>query len=91
MLARAAGAETQTPLYMITATDLMNHWFGASERLVRLLFDTVKKHPRAILFIDELEALAPSRSGTDSIDAHRILAEQPTARTTCNTFGHATT
>jgi ATP-dependent 26S proteasome regulatory subunit len=59
-------------LIMLTATELLNMWFGGSEENVRGLFAKAKdaqekykeKSPLYVIVIDEIDALLPKRGGT---------------------------
>lgn len=54
----------------------MSKWQGESERLVRTLFEMARESPRAIIFIDGVDALCGSRSkGGDNSSQRNVTAE----------------
>ncbi len=59
--ARAIAGECQAAFFCIGLHDILNMYVGNSERNVFRLFDTVRKHRPAIIFIDEVDALGRKR------------------------------
>ncbi len=57
----AAGGEVDPEIFIINGAQLFNKWLGETERMIRELFDEARKSAPAIIFIDEIEALAHSR------------------------------
>ncbi|MBU0953557.1 MAG: ATP-binding protein [Nanoarchaeota archaeon] len=75
MLARAAAASLQGTFFDVRVSMLLSKYFGESSRLVAALFSLARKHQPAVIFIDEVDALAQSRD-TDMNDAsRRVLSE----------------
>jgi SpoVK/Ycf46/Vps4 family AAA+-type ATPase len=84
MLIRALAAEVNCTLLVVSASSIMNKWFGESEKNMRMLFEAARmksaelKIPTIILF-DEIDAMTGSRDGGggDSTSHHhrRILSE----------------
>ncbi len=67
LLARAVAGEAGVPYYPIAGSDFVEVFAGAGARRVRDLFDTAKNDGKAIIFIDELDAVGRARS--DSLGA----------------------
>ncbi|OGG45620.1 MAG: hypothetical protein A3F84_19990 [Candidatus Handelsmanbacteria bacterium RIFCSPLOWO2_12_FULL_64_10] len=61
MIARAISAELDAPFFSIAPSDILNKWVGESEKNIDHLFSTARGHDRAVIFIDEVEALTPKR------------------------------
>lgn len=61
MIARAIAAELQAPFFSIAPSDILTKWVGESEKNVDQLFATARNNDRAVIFIDEVEALTPKR------------------------------
>src|SRR5690606_6902641 len=47
--------------FTVSAADLLSKWVGEAEQNVKALFDAATAEPRAVIFIDEIEALIPAR------------------------------
>lgn len=61
MLARATAGELDAVFYTVSAADLLSKWVGEAEQNVKALFDAASAEKRAVIFIDEIEALIPAR------------------------------
>jgi transitional endoplasmic reticulum ATPase len=61
MLARATAGELDAVFYTVSAADLLSKWVGEAEQNVKALFDAAGAERRAVIFIDEIEALIPAR------------------------------
>jgi transitional endoplasmic reticulum ATPase len=91
MLGRAVASELDAPFFAISPSEILAKWVGESEKNVRALFDSARAHPRAVIFIDEMEALVPRRreaeaGGVMQRVVPQILAELDGVRTPS---GHA--
>lgn len=75
LLARAVAGEVEAPFYRVSASDILSQWVGQAERNVAKLFRTLRGHRRAVLFLDELEALAPSRGHNRSTVMARVVPQ----------------
>lgn len=61
LIARAIAEQTGAFFLTINGPEIIQKHYGESEELLRKVFEEVQKHPAAILFIDEIDALAPNR------------------------------
>lgn len=61
LLARACAGEAGVPFYSISGSDFVEMYVGVGASRVRDLFDTAKKNPAAIIFIDEIDAVGRHR------------------------------
>jgi SpoVK/Ycf46/Vps4 family AAA+-type ATPase len=59
--AKAIAGECDANFYNVGIHDILNMWMGNSERNVHNLFEAARKDAPAILFIDEIDALARKR------------------------------
>ncbi|MFD8202834.1 AAA family ATPase [Streptomyces sp. NPDC059701] len=75
LLARALAHECGRRFLSVRGPELLNQWFGESERAVRDLFERARHLAPSILFFDEVDALAPRRTnGTgDGGAANRVV------------------
>lgn len=61
MVAKAVAAETGAYFFLINGPEVMSKMAGESEQKLRHAFDECEKNSPAILFIDEIDAIAPRR------------------------------
>ncbi|MDP6957431.1 MAG: ATP-binding protein [Planctomycetota bacterium] len=66
MIAKAIAGELDATFFAIAPSEILNKWVGESEKNIRKLFDTARKSERAIIFLDEVEALTPPRRASES-------------------------
>jgi transitional endoplasmic reticulum ATPase len=77
MIARAVAAETSAHFIAIAAPEIMDKHYGASEQQLRQVFETARARAPAVIFIDEIDAIAPKRealSGEKQVE-RRIVAQ----------------
>jgi AAA+ superfamily predicted ATPase len=65
MLARAAAGEAHVSFLAVRIPDILDRWLGESEKHIAAAFAEAKARKPAILFFDEIEALAARRRGGD--------------------------
>jgi transitional endoplasmic reticulum ATPase len=63
MLAKAVAREAEANFLATRSSDLLSKWYGESERQVSRLFARARQVAPAIIFIDEIDSLAPERGG----------------------------
>jgi len=73
MLARAVATESKSTFFAISASSLTSKYMGESEKLVRALFTLAKVLTPAIIFVDEIDSLLSSRSGSGEHEATRRI------------------
>jgi cell division protease FtsH len=61
LLAKAVAGEAGVPFYSISGSDFVEMYVGVGAARVRDLFDTAKKNPASIVFIDEIDAVGRHR------------------------------
>jgi cell division protease FtsH len=62
LLARAVAGEAGVPFFAAAGSDFTEMYVGVGAKRVRELFAAARRHPRAILFIDEIDTVARKRS-----------------------------
>lgn len=61
LLAKAVAGEAGVPFYSISGSDFVEMYVGVGASRVRDLFDTARKSPASIIFIDEIDAVGRRR------------------------------
>lgn len=64
LLARAVAGESGVPFFPVAGSDFVEMYVGVGARRVRDVFEKARKRGRAIVFIDEIDAVGRKRSGT---------------------------
>ncbi|PYU27566.1 MAG: hypothetical protein DMG32_06330 [Acidobacteria bacterium] len=65
-IARVLASETDASFFTVTAADIFSKWLGESEQRVKELFARARTRVPAIIFIDEIDAVAERRGEGDS-------------------------
>ncbi len=63
LLAKAAAREAEANFIATKSSDLLSKWYGESEQQVSRLFARARQVAPTVIFIDEIESLAPERGG----------------------------
>ncbi len=61
LLAKAVAGEAGVPFYSISGSDFVEMYVGVGASRVRDLFETARRHPASIIFIDEIDAVGRHR------------------------------
>lgn len=61
LLAKALASQARANFISIKGAELLNRWVGASEEAVREIFSKARQVAPCVLFIDEIDTLAPAR------------------------------
>ncbi len=74
LIARAIATESRANFISIKGPEIMSKWVGESEKAVRMIFKKAKQVSPAIVFLDEIDAIAPRRgSSSDSGSTERVV------------------
>lgn len=72
---RALAASGMLSVHMVKGAELMDKWVGSSEKAVRDLFAAARESAPSLIFLDEVDALAPRRGqSTDAGVGDRVVA-----------------
>ncbi len=66
LIAKAVAHESGANFIPVRGPQLLSKWVGESERAVREIFRRARQVAPSIIFFDELDAIAPARSGQDN-------------------------
>jgi transitional endoplasmic reticulum ATPase len=75
MIAKAVANSTDANFLAVEGPELMDRYVGESERGVREVFERARRSAPSVLFLDELDALAPARRETDTGAAERVVSQ----------------
>jgi transitional endoplasmic reticulum ATPase len=75
LLAKAIANETDAYFTSINGPEIMSKFYGESEQRLREIFEDAKKHAPAIIFIDEIDAIAPKRDEVIGEVERRVVAQ----------------
>jgi transitional endoplasmic reticulum ATPase len=75
LLARAVAYETDAHFITISGPEIMSKFYGQSEENLRKIFDDAKDNAPSIIFIDELDSIAPKRGEVTGEVERRVVAQ----------------
>ena len=77
LIARAVANETDAYFTSISGPEIMGKFYGESEARLRSVFEDAQSHVPAIIFIDEIDAIAPKREdmGAEKQVERRVVAQ----------------
>ena len=77
LLAKAVATESQANFISIKGPEFLSKWVGESEKAVREIFRKARQAAPAVIFLDEIDSIAPARGGSTS-DSHvteRVISQ----------------
>jgi transitional endoplasmic reticulum ATPase len=77
LIARAVANETEAYFTHISGPEIMGKFYGESEARLRSVFEDAQKHAPSIIFIDEIDSIAPKREemGGEKQVERRVVAQ----------------
>src|SRR5918994_1729063 len=75
LFAKAVANETNANFYTIGGPEIMSKYYGESEERLRNVFQEAQKNAPSIIFIDELDSIAPKREEVSGEVERRIVAQ----------------
>jgi transitional endoplasmic reticulum ATPase len=75
LIAKAVANEVDAHFENISGPEIMSKHYGESEEQLREIFDTAEENEPAIVFIDEIDSIAPKREETSGDAERRIVAQ----------------
>jgi len=75
LIARAVANETGAFFFLINGPEIMSKMAGESESNLRKAFEEAEKNAPAIIFIDEIDSIAPKRDKTNGEVERRIVSQ----------------
>ena len=75
LLAKAVANETNASFYHISGPEIMSKFYAQSEENLRKVFNEAKENAPSIIFIDEIDAIAPKRDEVSGEVERRVVAQ----------------
>ncbi len=75
LLAKAIANETTANFYSLSGPEIMSKFYGESEERLRNMFQQAEQNSPAILFVDELDSIAPKREEVSGEVERRIVSQ----------------
>ena len=75
LLARAVASETNANFYSIGGPEIMSKYYGESEERLRDVFKQAQENAPSIIFIDELDSIAPKREEVTGEVEKRVVSQ----------------
>jgi len=75
LIARAVANETAAYFTHISGPEVVHKYYGESEAHLRAIFEEAARHAPAIIFLDEIDAIAPKREEVQGEVEKRVVAQ----------------
>ena len=75
LLAKAVASETESNFILLNGPEIMSKFYGESEKKIRDIFENAEKNAPSIIFIDELDAIAPKREDVSGEVERRVVSQ----------------
>ena len=75
LIAKAVANEIDAHFETISGPEIMSKYYGESEEQLREIFDEAEENEPAIVFIDEIDSIAPKRDDTSGDVERRVVAQ----------------
>jgi len=75
LLAKAVANESEAHFLLLNGPEIMSKFYGESEKKIRDLFDEAEKNAPSIIFIDEIDSVAPKREESYGEVERRVVSQ----------------
>jgi transitional endoplasmic reticulum ATPase len=75
LIAKAVANEVDAHFVTLSGPEIMSKYYGESEGKLREVFEEAQEHAPAIIFIDEIDSIAPKREDTKGEVERRVVAQ----------------
>jgi len=75
LLAKAVASESDAHFIALNGPEIMSKWYGQSEENLRKVFDEAKENAPTIVFIDEVDSIAPKREEVSGEVERRVVSQ----------------
>lgn len=87
LLAKAVANESEANFMLLNGPEIMSKFYGESEKKIRDLFEEADKNAPSIIFIDEIDAIAPKREDVQGEVERRVVSQLLTMMDGLNSRG----
>jgi transitional endoplasmic reticulum ATPase len=75
LLAKAVATESEANFILLNGPEIMSKFYGESEKKIRDIFEEAEKTAPTIIFIDEIDAIAPKREDVQGEVERRVVSQ----------------
>jgi len=75
LLAKAVASETEANFILLNGPEIMSKFYGESEKKIRDIFEEAEKNAPSIVFIDEIDSIAPQREEVGGEVERRVVSQ----------------
>lgn len=75
LLAKAVANESGARFFVLNGPEIMSKWYGQSEENLRNIFEQAQKSAPSIIFIDEIDSIAPKREEVKGEVEKRVVSQ----------------
>ena len=75
LIAKVLASESEANMFLINGPEIMNKYYGETEAKIRDIFKEAKDNSPSIIFIDEIDAIAPKREEVYGDVEKRVVAQ----------------
>lgn len=75
LLAKAVANESEAHFILLNGPEIMSKFYGESEKKIREIFEEAEKNAPSIIFIDEIDSLAPKREDAGGEVERRVVSQ----------------
>jgi len=75
LLAKAVASESEANFILLNGPEVMSKFYGESEKRIRDIFEDAEKNAPSIVFIDEIDAIAPKREEVQGEVERRVVSQ----------------
>jgi len=76
LIAKAVANEVQAHFILINGPEILNKWWGESEKILRDLFSEAERNQPSVIFFDEIDSIGQKRSSSDNVRHYAVLVNQ---------------
>ncbi|VVB84066.1 VCP-like ATPase [uncultured archaeon] len=87
LLAKAVASESDANFILLNGPEIMSKFYGESEKKIRDIFEEAEKTAPTIIFIDEIDAIAPKREDVQGEVERRVVSQLLTMMDGLNSRG----
>ena len=75
LLAKAVASESEAEFYSINGPEIMSKYYGESEKKLREVFEQAEENSPSVIFIDEIDSIAPKRGESKDQTEKRVVSQ----------------